>query len=94
MAKPGRSWSPVAASALVWLLLPACASFETADDAADASVGADDAAAAEDVGDAALPAKGTEATVPSPPGLVRVMFVPWKSSGLSLFSRVLVIRSS
>ncbi len=37
---------------------------------------------------------GTEATVPSPPGLVSEMLVPWKSSAVSLFSRVLVIRSS
>ena len=34
------------------------------------------------------------AIVPSPPGLVRVMLAPWKSSGVSWFSRVLVIRSS
>ena len=38
--------------------------------------------------------RGTEAIVPMPPGLVRVMFVPWKSSAVSLFSRVLVISSS
>ena len=38
--------------------------------------------------------RGTEAIVPSPPGLVRLMLVPWKSSAVSLFSRVLVISSS
>ena len=37
---------------------------------------------------------GTDAIVPSPPGLVSEMLVPWKSSAVSLFSRVLVIRSS
>ena len=31
---------------------------------------------------------------PSPPGLVRLMFVPWKSSAVRSFSRVLVISSS
>ena len=36
----------------------------------------------------------TEATVPSPPGLVSVMFVPRKSSAVSLFSRVFLISSS
>ena len=41
-----------------------------------------------------LISRGTEATVPIPPGLVSEMLVPWKSSGLSLLSRVLVIRSS
>ena len=38
--------------------------------------------------------RGTEATVPIPPGLVRLMLVPWKSSAVSLFSRVLAISSS
>ncbi len=38
--------------------------------------------------------RGTEATVPSPPGLVRVMFVPTKSSAVSAFSRVLRTSSS
>ena len=38
--------------------------------------------------------RGTDATVPRPPGLVSEMFVPWKSSAVSLFSRVFVIRSS
>ncbi len=38
--------------------------------------------------------RGTEATVPSPPGFVRLMLVPWKSSAVRLFSRVLVISSS
>ena len=32
--------------------------------------------------------------MPRPPGFVSEMFVPWKSSGVSLFSRVLLIRSS
>ena len=41
-----------------------------------------------------LISRGTEATVPSPPGLVSEMFVPWKSSAVSSFSRVRVIRSS
>ncbi len=38
--------------------------------------------------------RGTEATVPIPPGLVSVMLVPWKSSAVSEFSRVLRISSS
>ena len=38
--------------------------------------------------------RGTEATVPIPPGLVRLMLVPWKSSAVSLPSRVFAIRSS
>ena len=38
--------------------------------------------------------RGTEATVPIPPGLVSEMLVPWKSSAVSLFSRVLLISSS
>ena len=38
--------------------------------------------------------RGTEATVPIPPGLVRLMLVPRKSSAVSLFSRVFAIRSS
>ena len=38
--------------------------------------------------------RGTEATVPIPPGLVSEMLVPWKSSAVSLLSRVFVIRSS
>jgi hypothetical protein len=38
--------------------------------------------------------RGTEAMVPSPPGLVSEMLVPWKSSAVSLFSRVFVISSS
>ena len=37
---------------------------------------------------------GTEAIVPIPPGLVSEMLVPWKSSAVSAFSRVLVINSS
>ena len=41
-----------------------------------------------------LISRGTEATVPIPPGLVSEMLVPWKSSAVSLFSRVLVISSS
>ncbi len=38
--------------------------------------------------------RGTDATVPRPPGLVRLIVVPWKSSALSLFSRVFVMSSS
>ncbi len=41
-----------------------------------------------------LSSRGTEATVPTPPGLVREMLVPWKSSAVSLFSRVFAISSS
>ena len=37
---------------------------------------------------------GTEAIVPIPPGLVKEMFVPWKSSAVNAFSRVFVISSS
>ena len=38
--------------------------------------------------------RGTEATVPIPPGLVSEMLVPWKSSAVSLLSRVFLISSS
>ena len=41
-----------------------------------------------------LSSRGTEAIVPIPPGLVRLMLVPWKSSAESLFSRVFAISSS
>ena len=41
-----------------------------------------------------LSRRGTEAIVPTPPGLVSEMLVPWKSSAVSLFSRVFAISSS
>ena len=41
-----------------------------------------------------LSRRGTEEIVPIPPGLVSEMFVPWKSSAVSLLSRVFLISSS
>ena len=38
--------------------------------------------------------RGTEATVPIPPGLVRVTVAPWRSSGDMFPVRVFAIRSS
>ena len=38
--------------------------------------------------------RGTECTVPMPPGLVSEIVVPWKSAGVSLFERARVTRSS
>jgi hypothetical protein len=38
--------------------------------------------------------RGTEATVPIPPGFVSETFAPCRSSAVSLFSRALAMRSS
>ncbi|SIH56233.1 Uncharacterised protein [Mycobacteroides abscessus subsp. abscessus] len=38
--------------------------------------------------------RGTECTVPMPPGLVSEIVVPWKSVGVSLLSRARLTRSS
>ena len=38
--------------------------------------------------------RGTECTVPMPPGLVSEIVAPWKSSAVSLLPRARVTRSS
>ena len=38
--------------------------------------------------------RGTECTVPMPPGLVSEIVVPWKSAAVSLLPRARVTRSS
>ena len=38
--------------------------------------------------------RGTECTVPMPPGLVSEIVVPWKSAAVSLLPRARVMRSS
>ena len=73
-------WSYVLVSVIV-LLMPRCARVPS--DAPENSAGYS-IAPTPMIAPAPCMSRGTECTVPMPPGLVRLIVVPWKSSVVSL----------